>query len=68
MRRRDGSWAPGFRPDVEGYDGNQAYVEGTAAQYLWMVPFNLKTLFELMGGPQTAGARLDQFFTGLKPV
>lgn len=65
MRRRDGSWAPGFRPDVEGYDGNQAYVEGTAAQYLWMVPFNLKTLFDLMGGPQAAGARLDQFFTGL---
>ena len=65
MRRRDGSWAPGFRADVEGYDGNQAYVEGTAAQYLWMVPFNLKTLFDLMAGPQTAGARLDQFFTGL---
>jgi predicted alpha-1,2-mannosidase len=65
MRRRDGSWAPGFRPDVEGYDDNQAYVEGTAAQYLWMVPFNLKTLFELMGGPQKASARLDQFFTGL---
>lgn len=65
MRRRDGSWAPGFRPDVDGYDGNQAYVEGTAAQYLWMVPFNLKTLFDLMGGPQQASARLDQFFTGL---
>ena len=65
MRRRDGSWAPGFRADVEGYDGNQAYVEGSAAQYVWMVPFNLKTLFDLMAGPQTAGARLDQFFTGL---
>ena len=65
MRRRDGSWAPGFRPDVDGYDGNQAYVEGTAAQYLWMVPFNLKALFNLMGGPPTAAARLDQFFTGL---
>jgi predicted alpha-1,2-mannosidase len=65
MRRRDGSWAPGFRPDVEGYDGNQGYVEGTAAQYLWMVPFNLKTLFDLMGGPEKAAARLDYFFTGL---
>jgi len=65
MRRRDGSWAPGFRADVEGYDRNQAYVEGTAAQYVWMVPFNLVTLFDLMGGPQTAGVRLDQFFTGL---
>lgn len=65
MRRRDGSWAPGFRPDVEHYDHDQAYVEGTAAQYLWMVPFNLRTLFDLMGGPQPAAARLDEFFTGL---
>ena len=65
MRRRDGSWPPGFQPDAMGYDGNQAYVEGTAAQYVWMVPFNLKTLFYLMGGPETASLRLDQFFTEL---
>ena len=30
-----------------------------------MVPYNLKTLFDLMGGPQAAATRLDQFFTGL---
>ena len=65
MRRRDGSWAPGFRNDVEGYDGNQGYVEGTAAQYVWMVPFNLKDLAAMMGGPQTASSRLDHFFTRL---
>ena len=65
MRRRDGSWPPGFLPDAMGYDGNQAYVEGTAAQYVWMVPFNLKTLFSLMGGPEKASLRLDQFFTEL---
>jgi predicted alpha-1,2-mannosidase len=65
MRQRDGSWAPGFMNDVEGYNGNQAYVEGTAGQYVWMVPFNLEKLFSLMGGPQTAGMRLDQFFTEL---
>ncbi|HUA69320.1 MAG TPA: GH92 family glycosyl hydrolase [Candidatus Saccharimonadales bacterium] len=65
MRRRDGSWAPGFKDDVGQYDGDQAYVEGTAAQYVWMVPFNLKGLAEKMGGPEAAAKRLDTFFTQL---
>lgn len=65
MRRRDGSWPPGFRNNTEVYDGNQAYVEGTAGQYLWMVPFNLKGLADLMGGPAAAATRLDAFFTKL---
>ncbi len=65
MRRRDGSWAPGFKNDVWSYDNDQAYVEGTAAQYLWMVPFNLKGLAEKMGGIRVAAARLDTFFTEL---
>jgi predicted alpha-1,2-mannosidase len=65
MRRRDGSWAPGFGDDVERYDGDQAYVEGTAAQYVWMVPFNLKGLAAMMGGPELAAKRLDVFFTRL---
>lgn len=65
MRRRDGSWAPGFKNDVQSYDGDQAYVEGTAAQYVWMVPFNLKGLAEKMGGVQIAATRLDTFFTKL---
>ena len=42
-----------------------AYVEGTAGQYLWMVPFNLKTLADMMGGPDVAAKRLDAFFTKL---
>jgi len=65
MRRRDGSWAPGFKNDVLSYDGDQAYVEGTASQYVWMVPFNLKGLAEKMGGLSAAAARLDTFFTKL---
>lgn len=65
MRRRDGSWAPGFHINVGGYDGDLAYVEGTAGQYLWMVPFNLKKLAELMGGPAAAAKRLDAYFTKL---
>ena len=59
MRRRDGLFAPGFTNNVNRYDRNLAYVEGTAGQYVWMVPFNLKGLAELMGGPDAAAERLD---------
>jgi predicted alpha-1,2-mannosidase len=65
MRRKDGSWAPDFTNNVRNYDGDEAYVEGTAGQYLWMVPFNLKGLADLMGGPKVAARRLDAFFTVL---
>ena len=64
MRRRDGSWAPGFTNTRGLYDKDRAYVEGTAGQYTWMVPFNLKGLAEKMGGPEVAAKRLDEFFTG----
>jgi len=65
MRRRDGSWAPGFKDNTGRYDDDLAYVEGTASQYLWMVPFNIKGLAEKMGGINTAVKRLDKFFTVL---
>ena len=65
MRRRDGSWAPGVADTLAVYDGDRAYVEGTAEQYVWMVPFNLKGLAEKMGGPDAAAKRLDKFLTKL---
>ncbi len=65
MRRRDGQWAPGFKNNVGRYDRDQAYVEGTAGQYLWMVPFNEMGLAKAMNGPDTAAKRLDDFFTKL---
>jgi predicted alpha-1,2-mannosidase len=65
MRRRDGSWAPGFKNDVNQYDGDTAYVEGTAGQYLWMVPFNYQGLAAKLGGREAAAKRLDTFFTEL---
>jgi predicted alpha-1,2-mannosidase len=46
-----------FTPATE--DG---FVEGTAAQYVWMVPFNIRGLFEAMGGRDKATSRLDAFF------
>ncbi len=41
------------------------YVEGNAAQYSWMVPYNLRDLFDLMGGNTKVVKRLDSFFTEL---
>ena len=65
MSRRDGSWAPGFTNNVGNYDGEDVYVEGTAGQYLWMVPFNYEGLANVLGGKDTATKRLDEFFTQL---
>jgi predicted alpha-1,2-mannosidase len=66
-RNADGTWpmvqddndkAPrAFTPDTE--DG---FVEGSAAQYVWMVPFNVAGLFNQMGGRDKAVHRLDRFF------
>jgi predicted alpha-1,2-mannosidase len=66
-RNADGSWAlvqddndkapRPFTPSTE--DG---FVEGTAAQYVWMLPFNEAGLFAAMGGREQAVARLDRFF------
>ncbi|WP_329269726.1 GH92 family glycosyl hydrolase [Streptomyces sp. NBC_01451] len=56
-RKADGSWVPGFTPAT----GN-GFVEGTAAQYTWMVPHNPAGLFAAMGGTATAVDRLDAFF------
>ncbi len=65
MKRVDGTWAPGFADNLQSYDHDQAYVEGTGAQYVWAVQWNLKDLAEKMGGEKTAADRLDKFFTEL---
>ncbi len=55
-RNADGTW-PKF--DAESDDG---FVEGSGAQYLWMLPFDAHGLVEMLGGAARAGARLDAFF------
>jgi predicted alpha-1,2-mannosidase len=70
-RNADGSWAlvqddgdkapHAFNPVTE--DG---FVEGSAAQYVWMIPFNVQGLFDAMGGKAKATARLDAFFYDAK--
>ncbi|GHG90260.1 GH92 family glycosyl hydrolase [Streptomyces lanatus] len=56
-RKADGSWVTGFTPAT----GN-GFVEGTAAQYTWMVQHNPAGLFAAMGGRDAAEKRLDAFF------
>ena len=55
-RNADGTW-PKFDPA-----STQGFVEGSGAQYLWMVPFNEKGLFTMLGGPEKASRRLTAFF------
>lgn len=55
-RNADGAW-PKFDPASD-----EGFVEGSAAQYLWMVPFNEKGLFTMLGGMEQASKRLDAFF------
>ncbi|MEU0783807.1 GH92 family glycosyl hydrolase [Streptomyces sp. NPDC006173] len=56
-RKADGSWVTGFTPAT----GN-GFVEGTAAQYTWMVQHDPAGLFAAMGGRDKALDRLDTFF------
>ena len=70
-RNADGSW-PQTEVDADS-DNDQSrkgftpstgagFVEASAAQYVWMVPFNEAGLFDKMGGRDKARARLDRFF------
>ena len=54
---------------VAGYnlndDNNDQFVEGTGTQYSWLVPQNVRALFDKMGGNAAVVTRLDNFFTNL---
>lgn len=57
-RNSNGTWATPLDPT-----SNSGFTEGNAAQYTWMVTYGLSSLFNLMGGAQTAVQRLDHLFT-----
>jgi predicted alpha-1,2-mannosidase len=59
-RNDDGSWMANFSAD-----SSKGFIEGTAAQYVWMVNFDLRGLIEKMGGDEEVVQRLDHFFTQL---
>jgi predicted alpha-1,2-mannosidase len=60
IRARDasGAFLPNFKPEK-----TEGFVEGNAAQYTWMIPYNLKDLVAALGGPEAARARLDDYFS-----
>jgi predicted alpha-1,2-mannosidase len=62
LRPKDaaGRGLPGFDPA-----SGTGFVEGNAAQYTWMVPFDFPGLVSALGGPAAVNARLDEFFTRL---
>jgi predicted alpha-1,2-mannosidase len=72
-RWADGSWLPGFDFDAKHYDpklpwrpeSHKSYVEGNATQYTWLVPHNMRGLFDRIGGNEAVVKRLDSFFTEL---
>lgn len=56
-RAEDGTWAPGFSPST-----GTGFVEGSSAQYTWMVYSDVTGLAQRMGGNDVAVQRLDAFF------
>lgn len=56
-RASDGSWVEPFRPGTD-----VGFAQGSAATYTWMVQHDVARLTRLMGGPEAAVARLDDFF------
>ncbi|MDB5077478.1 MAG: alpha,2-mannosidase [Chloroflexi bacterium] len=59
-RNPDGSYIANFNPTSQ--DG---FRESDGAQYTWMVPFNLRGLFDAMGGNAKVIQRLDNHFSEL---
>jgi predicted alpha-1,2-mannosidase len=56
-RNKDGSW----KKDFDANSGH-LFVEGSPAQYLWMLPFDGLGLNERVGGDEQMSARLDSHF------
>ncbi|GAA3351076.1 hypothetical protein GCM10020358_79460 [Amorphoplanes nipponensis] len=56
-RYADGHWAEGFSPST-----GAGFVEGSSAQYTWMVYSDVVGLAAAMGGNEAAAERLDAFF------
>ena len=57
-RLADGTWLEPFSPK-----SNKGFTEGSAAQYIWLVNFNLRGLIDKLGGNAKAIERLDYLFT-----
>lgn len=60
-RRPDGPWVVPFDPSRP--YAQRFYREGTAWQYLWLVPHDIEGLILLLGGRAKFNQKLDEFFT-----
>jgi predicted alpha-1,2-mannosidase len=58
--RNDSGWLAPFDPAR-----GAGFVEGNAAQYTWMVPFDMQGVIERLGGDAAAVVRLDSLFSQL---
>ncbi|QTL34979.1 GH92 family glycosyl hydrolase [Pseudoalteromonas viridis] len=56
-RNKDGSWKDEFDP----FSGH-LFVEGSPAQYLWMIPHDGAGLAKVLGGEKAMSQRLDSHF------
>jgi predicted alpha-1,2-mannosidase len=61
-RYSDGSWRADFNPTLMEANYTDGYIEGSAWQYLWLVPQDVAMLIRLQGGAATFNERLDEFF------
>jgi predicted alpha-1,2-mannosidase len=62
-RHRDGAFPAHFSPVSK-----VGFVEGDAAQYRWLVPYDLAGLANRLGGSGTAARRLDRLLAELNDV
>ena len=60
IRPRDvgGKFLVGFDPG-----SHKGFTEGNAAQYTWMIPYDLQGVVNAVGGRDTARVRLDEYFS-----
>lgn len=74
--KRAGNWKNLYDPttnwlrsrhtnDMTWKNPNNDWREATKENYFWLVPFDLKTLIDTMGGKQAASKRLDNLFLRL---
>jgi predicted alpha-1,2-mannosidase len=59
-RAADGTWREPFDPYLARHYAD--FSEGNAWQYTWLVPHDVQTLVDTLGGPEHFTAKLDTFF------
>lgn len=59
-RNLDGTWKEPFDPYMAKHHAD--FSEGNAWQYTWLVPHDVQTLVDTLGGPEAFTAKLDSFF------